>query len=138
MFSFKVLSVVKISNQGFSCVYLCAFARLSLYRSFFSRSTRSFTSISNTTTFKSIGAAPQDPLEAYTPQCDDLQQDSDEYWICRIRHYTYTLYHPTSTCRMGAKDDPTAVVDPELKYFFFFKLLMYNLIVFSAKQYIVL
>jgi choline dehydrogenase len=84
----------------------------------FSLGVREVLRLSNTTAFRSIGAGPQDPFEAYTPQCDDLQQDSDEYWVCRIRHYTHTLYHPTSTCRMGAKDDPTAVVDPELKYFF--------------------
>lgn len=74
--------------------------------------------LGNTKAFKSIGASAQDPLEAYTPHCNGFPIDSDEYWICRIRHYTYTIYHSTSTCRMGAKDDPTAVVDPELRYIF--------------------
>lgn len=72
--------------------------------------------LGNTKAFKSIGASAQDPLEAYTPHCDGFPKDSDEFWICRIRHYTYTIYHSTSTCRMGAKDDPTAVIDPELRY----------------------
>ncbi|XP_033739719.1 glucose dehydrogenase [FAD, quinone]-like [Pecten maximus] len=40
---------------------------------------------------------------------------SDAFWDCYIRHYTLTVYHPTSTCRMGAMDDPTAVVDPFLR-----------------------
>lgn len=71
--------------------------------------------LGNTKAFQSIGASVQDPLEAYTPHCDGFPKGSDEYWICRIRHYTYTIYHSTSTCRMGAKDDPTAVVDPELR-----------------------
>ncbi|XP_056016160.1 alcohol dehydrogenase [acceptor]-like [Ostrea edulis] len=81
----------------------------------FLRGVREGLRLGNTKAFQSIGASPQDPLEAYTPQCNDLQQDSDEYWLCRLRHYTYTVYHPTSTCRMGAKDDPTAVVNPELR-----------------------
>lgn len=40
---------------------------------------------------------------------------SDAFWECYIRHYTMTVYHPTTTCRMGATDDPTAVVDPALR-----------------------
>ncbi|XP_048768060.1 glucose dehydrogenase [FAD, quinone]-like [Ostrea edulis] len=81
----------------------------------FVRGVRESLRLGDTKAFQSIGASPQDPLEAYTPQCDDLSRDSDEYWVCRLRHYTFTVYHPTSTCRMGAKDDPTAVVDPELR-----------------------
>ncbi|XP_048768061.2 alcohol dehydrogenase [acceptor]-like [Ostrea edulis] len=81
----------------------------------FLRGVRESLRLGDTKAFQSIGASPQDPLEAYAPQCDDLPRDSDEYWVCRLRHYTFTVYHPTSTCRMGAKDDPTAVVDPELR-----------------------
>ncbi|XP_072045754.1 uncharacterized GMC-type oxidoreductase Mb1310-like [Amphiura filiformis] len=40
---------------------------------------------------------------------------SDENLEAYARHYACTLYHPTSTCKMGAKDDPTAVVDPQLR-----------------------
>ncbi|XP_076109497.1 glucose dehydrogenase [FAD, quinone]-like [Mytilus galloprovincialis] len=47
--------------------------------------------------------------------CDKAKFDSDEYWECMLRHYAVTCYHPTSTCRMGAKDDPTAVVDTKLR-----------------------
>ncbi|XP_061176435.1 glucose dehydrogenase [FAD, quinone]-like [Saccostrea echinata] len=81
----------------------------------FLKGVREVLKLGDTTAFKSIGASSQDPLETYLPQCDDLSPGSDEYWICRLRHLTYTVYHPTSTCRMGAKDDPTAVVDYELK-----------------------
>ncbi|XP_048768064.2 glucose dehydrogenase [FAD, quinone]-like isoform X2 [Ostrea edulis] len=76
---------------------------------------RAILELGDTNAFQSIGASSQDPLEAYHPHCDGLSKGSDEYWICRIRHYTFTVHHPTSTCRMGAKDDPTAVVDPELR-----------------------
>ena len=72
--------------------------------------------LADTEAFKSIGASPQDPFDVYTPHCDGYPQNSDEYWICRIKHYTYTVYHPTSTCRMGSKNDPTAVVDPQLRW----------------------
>ncbi|RCV50783.1 GMC family oxidoreductase [Marinitenerispora sediminis] len=31
------------------------------------------------------------------------------------RRAAHTVYHPAGTCKMGAADDPTAVVDPELR-----------------------
>jgi choline dehydrogenase len=39
--------------------------------------------------------------------------DSDEDLAAHIRHTAQTIYHPTSTCRMGVDD--LAVVDPELR-----------------------
>ena len=32
-----------------------------------------------------------------------------------IRQHCESAYHPTGTCKMGAKDDPLAVVDPECR-----------------------
>jgi choline dehydrogenase len=39
--------------------------------------------------------------------------DSDDDLAAHIRHTAQTIYHPTSTCRMGVDD--LAVVDPELR-----------------------
>ncbi|XP_052710386.1 glucose dehydrogenase [FAD, quinone]-like [Crassostrea angulata] len=71
--------------------------------------------LANTTAFRSVGASPSDPYQEYCPPCNSLPYPSEEYWICRLRHYTSGVYHPTSTCRMGGYDDVTAVVDPQLR-----------------------
>ena len=42
-------------------------------------------------------------------------RDSDDYWRDYIRHLTLTQYHPVGTCKMGALDDPSTVVDPHLR-----------------------
>lgn len=44
------------------------------------------------------------------PDCD-----SDEAWDAYIRETGYTVHHPVGTCKMGAADDASAVVDPQLK-----------------------
>lgn len=71
--------------------------------------------LSNTTAFRSVGASPSDPYQEYYPPCNSLPYPSDEYWICRLKHHMNTLFHPTSTCRMGKNNDDTAVVDPQLR-----------------------
>ena len=38
--------------------------------------------------------------------------DSDIFYI---RQNTLSLHHPVGTCRMGSRDDPSAVVDPKLR-----------------------
>ncbi|XP_070539485.1 alcohol dehydrogenase [acceptor]-like [Ptychodera flava] len=48
------------------------------------------------------------------PNCPH-EMDSDEYWEHVIRHVSLTLYHPVGTCKMGAKNDEAAVVDPTLR-----------------------
>lgn len=40
---------------------------------------------------------------------------SSEYLEHFVRHQTLTGHHATSTCKMGALSDPSAVVDPTLK-----------------------
>jgi choline dehydrogenase-like flavoprotein len=54
---------------------------------------------------------PDNPI----PGCEHLDDDSDDFWECAVRTYGNTLYHPSGTCKMGAADDITAVVDPRLK-----------------------
>ncbi len=40
---------------------------------------------------------------------------SDDAIDAFIREHCESAYHPCGTCKMGAKDDPTAVVDPECR-----------------------
>jgi choline dehydrogenase len=55
-----------------------------------------------------------DPYRGRTIQpTDDLQ--SDEAIDAFIRAKVESAYHPSCSCRMGAKDDPMAVVDPDTK-----------------------
>ncbi|CAB3220564.1 unnamed protein product [Arctia plantaginis] len=47
--------------------------------------------------------------------CKEYVKASDEHLECIIRELTFSLYHPTSTVKMGPENDPTAVVDNELR-----------------------
>ena len=47
--------------------------------------------------------------------CQKHEFRSDAYWECFIRYTAQTTYHPTSTCKMGAADDTSTVVDPQLR-----------------------
>ena len=46
--------------------------------------------------------------------CAELVWDSDQYWECAIRHFTYPLYHDACSAPMGPASDITAVVSPRL------------------------
>ncbi|XP_063628493.1 glucose dehydrogenase [FAD, quinone]-like [Cydia splendana] len=68
--------------------------------------------LANTNAFKEAGFEVMWPkLKA----CDSYDQGSDEYLECFARELTLSLYHPTSTTKMGHDDDESAVVNPELK-----------------------
>ena len=41
--------------------------------------------------------------------------NSDKFWRWYIQQSTMTLHHPVGTCRMGSPEDPTTVVDPQLR-----------------------
>jgi choline dehydrogenase-like flavoprotein len=51
------------------------------------------------------------------PACRQHTYPSDEYWECAIKQFTFTIYHPTSTCKMGPAHDDTAVVDERLRVY---------------------
>ncbi|XP_072022666.1 alcohol dehydrogenase [acceptor]-like [Amphiura filiformis] len=40
---------------------------------------------------------------------------SDENLEDFVRHFAFTLFHPVGTCKMGKMEDPTTVVDPQLR-----------------------
>jgi len=65
-----------------------------------------------TQSMKKIGATVE---KAKLSFCKQHEFQSDEYWACYVRHLACTVYHPSGTCKMGRADDPTAVVDPQLR-----------------------
>ncbi|XP_012274595.2 glucose dehydrogenase [FAD, quinone] [Orussus abietinus] len=70
--------------------------------------------VSNTTAFKRFGSRP---LAIPMPGCQHHPFGTYEYWECAIRHFTFTIYHPTGTCKMGPSGDASAVVDPRLRVY---------------------
>lgn len=70
--------------------------------------------VSNTEAMQKFGSRPHTiPF----PACAHLPFMSDEYWECCARQFTFTIYHPTSTCKMGPSWDTDAVVDPRLRVY---------------------
>lgn len=59
------------------------------------------------------------------PGCEDHEYDSDEYWECALRTFTFTIYHHSGTCKMAPEDDPTSVVNPRLQVHFYSKKFLY-------------
>ncbi|XP_018405628.1 PREDICTED: glucose dehydrogenase [FAD, quinone] [Cyphomyrmex costatus] len=70
--------------------------------------------VSNTSAFQRFGSRPH---TIRMPGCHKYPFNTYEYWECAIRHFTFTIYHPTSTCKMGPRSDSTAVVDPRLRVY---------------------
>ncbi|XP_053405688.1 alcohol dehydrogenase [acceptor]-like [Mercenaria mercenaria] len=68
----------------------------------------------DTKAMKEIGVDVED-RSRIIPQCNQFEFHSDDYLECAIRLFATTLYHPTSTCKMGKLDDPETVVDPQLR-----------------------
>ena len=63
-------------------------------------------------TMKKLGAKLEDGKLSF---CSKHEFRSDAYWECVTRHVAVTVYHPVGTCKMGAIDDPSSVVDPTLR-----------------------
>ena len=70
--------------------------------------------VSNSTAFQRFASRP---LTTPMPGCRQHVFDTDAYWECAIRHFTFTIYHPAGTCKMGPVSDPDAVVDPRLRVY---------------------
>ncbi|XP_045202169.2 L-sorbose 1-dehydrogenase-like [Mercenaria mercenaria] len=66
-----------------------------------------------TDTFKQIGA--NSDMYKNADFCATHEYKSDEFYECLITNLAHTVYHPTSTCKMGSDTNPEAVVDPALK-----------------------
>lgn len=47
--------------------------------------------------------------------CRQYDKESAKFLDCMVRELTFSLYHPTSTVKMGPDTDNTAVVDHELR-----------------------
>ncbi|KAL5010861.1 hypothetical protein ScPMuIL_013166 [Solemya velum] len=77
----------------------------------FIKGIRTHQKLMNTVAFQKIGTTKQKPVS----MCSDQVYDSDKYWECFIRHIAITIYHPTSTCKMGRSQDSDTVVDPQLR-----------------------
>ncbi|XP_064629171.1 glucose dehydrogenase [FAD, quinone]-like [Lineus longissimus] len=54
-------------------------------------------------------------LKSKPAVCSNLEWGSTEYWEKYIRNITFHLCHVVGTCKMGPEDDPTTVVDSELR-----------------------
>ncbi|MEU3756667.1 GMC oxidoreductase [Streptomyces olivoreticuli] len=61
--------------------------------------------------------ARSEPLATWLKRevCPGPEITSDEEISEYARKVAHTVYHPAGTCRMGAADDPQAVVDPQLR-----------------------
>ncbi|KAH3830242.1 L-sorbose 1-dehydrogenase-like isoform X1 [Dreissena polymorpha] len=69
----------------------------------------------DTKAMKAIGAESRNIERVYKPILWQHAYDSDGYYGEYVRHFANTAYHPTSTCKMGAIEDPSTVVDSKLR-----------------------
>lgn len=53
-------------------------------------------------------------IDLKLPECEKLEFKSTEFWECYSKMMSTTLYHPTSTAKMGPNTDKLAVVDSRL------------------------
>jgi len=67
---------------------------------------------------KSMQALGSELMNDTLPGCEKYEYDSHAYWECAMRILTITIFHYCGTCKMGPREDPTAVVDPKLKVVF--------------------
>ena len=68
--------------------------------------------IMETPTMKRLGAKIEQSKVSFCSQHDFR---TDAFWDCFARYITVHAYHVTGTCKMGAENNPTSVVDPNLR-----------------------
>ena len=61
---------------------------------------------------KEVGSKP---FTTTYPNCEKYKGNENKLLTCMVKTVPLTFYHPVGTAKMGAADDPTAVVDPELR-----------------------
>ncbi|KAJ8315043.1 hypothetical protein KUTeg_007193 [Tegillarca granosa] len=79
----------------------------------FIKGIRIYEKLIQTPVFKKLDVSMEKTV--YKEFCKEHKFRSDEFWECLVRQFATTVYHPTTTCRMGPDGDPTAVVDPNLR-----------------------
>lgn len=59
----------------------------------------------------------QEPVRSVTvdERLPGAAVQTDAQWEAFVRRFSFPMYHPAGTCRMGRADDPMAVLDPELR-----------------------
>ena len=63
----------------------------------------------------------QESMKEYSPAilwhrtiAKEFGEDTDLYWKEYLKRFSFLIYHPTGTCKMGDRSDPSAVVDSKL------------------------
>lgn len=71
--------------------------------------------LTKTTAMQRLGVKLSEEEGHINRACSEHKLFSDAYWICRIRNDALSAFHQTGTCKMAASNDPTGVVDPQLR-----------------------
>jgi choline dehydrogenase-like flavoprotein len=79
------------------------------------RGIRKLIEVSKTKAMRKINAKF---LTARVPGCKHLDYDSDKYWECYTRHFTFTIYHHCGTNKAGPKSDRRGTWKLISAYFF--------------------
>ena len=61
--------------------------------------------LAQTAAMRAAGAVVWSPATHPHKYCEKEEYDSDLYWECYVRHWTFTIYHPVGTCAMGTVVD---------------------------------
>ena len=71
--------------------------------------------IVNSTAFDIFRSTPNTRYAGQGALKSPFPFDTDDFWRWYIRQAPLSIYHPVGTCKMGAVNDPTTVVDARLR-----------------------